>query len=127
MIEFTCNICGGFNRCTAEELTREASTCAHCGSNVRTRSLMLLLSRELFGTALTLPEFPRVRHLRGLGMTDWNEYARRLGEKFDYRNTFYNREPRFDIANGAGESHPRRRVAGVRKTRFSRPRTGKSA
>lgn len=60
---------------------------------------MLLLSLELFGTALTLPEFPRIKSLRGLGMTDWPEYARRLGEKFDYRNTFYNREPRLDITN----------------------------
>lgn len=103
MVEFTCNICGAFNRCPAEALTREASTCAHCGSNVRTRSLMLLLSLELFGTALTIPDFPRVRNLRGIGMTDWNEYARRLGEKFDYRNTFYSREPRFDITNPPAE------------------------
>jgi len=99
LIEFTCNICGAANRCAPEALTREASTCAECGSNVRTRSLMLLLSRELFGTALTLPEFPRIKSLRGLGMTDWPEYARRLGEKFDYRNTFYNREPRLDITD----------------------------
>ncbi len=60
---------------------------------------MLLLSLELFGTALTLPEFPRIRSLRGLGMTDWPEYARRLAEKFDYRNTFYSREPRLDITD----------------------------
>lgn len=107
MVEFTCNICGAFNRCTFDELTREASTCAQCGSNVRTRSLMLLLSLELFGTALTLPDFPRLKHLRGLGMTDWNEYARRLSEKFDYRNTFYNREPRFDITNPPAEDFGR--------------------
>jgi SAM-dependent methyltransferase len=99
LIEFVCNICSASNRCPPEALTREASTCSQCGSNVRTRSLMLLLSLELFGTALTVPEFPRVKSLRGLGMTDWPEYARRLGEKFDYRNTFYNREPRLDITN----------------------------
>jgi len=66
---------------------------------VRTRSLMLLLSLELFGVAMTVPEFPRVNSIRGLGMTDWPEYARRLADKFDYRNTFYNREPRFDITD----------------------------
>jgi SAM-dependent methyltransferase len=99
LIEFTCNICGALNRCPPEQLTREASTCRECGSNVRTRSLMLLVSLELFGVAMTLPEFPRIKSIRGLGLTDWPEYAQRLGERFDYRNTFYDREPRFDISN----------------------------
>jgi SAM-dependent methyltransferase len=107
MVEFTCNICGASNRCAREQLTREESTCSACGSNVRTRSLMWLLSLELFGTALMVPDFPRIKSLRGLGMTDWNEYARRLGEKFDYRNTFYNREPKFDITNPAPEEFGR--------------------
>ena len=107
MVEFTCNICGASNQCAKEQLTREASTCTACGSNVRTRSLMWLLSMELFGTALVLPDFPRIKSLRGIGMTDWNEYARRLGEKFDYRNTFYNREPKFDITNPPPEEFGR--------------------
>lgn len=68
---------------------------------------MWLLSMELFGTVLALPDFPRIKSLRGIGMTDWNEYARRLGEKFDYRNTFYNREPKFDITNPAPEEFGR--------------------
>jgi SAM-dependent methyltransferase len=99
LIEFTCNICGAGNRCPPEALTREASTCAECGSNVRTRSLMLLLSLELFGLPLTLPKFPRLKTIRGLGLTDWPEYASRLADKFDYRNTFFNKEPRLDITN----------------------------
>lgn len=107
MVQFTCNICGASNRCAQEQLTREASTCTVCGSNVRTRSLMRLLSMELFGTVLVLPDFPRIKNLRGVGMTDWNEYARRLGEKFDYRNTFYNREPQFDITNPPPEDFGR--------------------
>ena len=60
---------------------------------------MHVLSLELFGTSLTLPEFPRVKSLRGMGTTDSNEYASRLTEKLDYRNTFFNREPRFDLVN----------------------------
>jgi hypothetical protein len=99
LTDFTCNICGAPNCCPAEALTREASTCGECGSNVRTRSLMLLLSRELFGTTLIVPEFPGIKSIRGIGMTDRPEYARRLDEKFGYRNTFYNREPRLDITN----------------------------
>ena len=33
---------------------------------------MLLLSMELFGVPLALSEFPRVKSLRGLGITDAN-------------------------------------------------------
>lgn len=99
MVDFTCNICGAANRCAVESLTREASTCQACGSSSRTRGLIWVLSMELFGTALILPDFPRIKSLRGLGLTDSNEYARRLEEKFDYRNTFFDREPKFDIAN----------------------------
>ena len=58
-----------------------------------------MLSNELFGLDLTLPEFPRVKSLRGIGTSDQEEYAARLAEKFDYHNTFYDRAPRLDLAN----------------------------
>ncbi len=57
---------------------------------------------ELFGESLVLKEFPKLRAIRGLGMTDHEGYAARLAEKFDYTNTFYDREPRFDFT----EAHP---------------------
>jgi SAM-dependent methyltransferase len=60
---------------------------------------MLVLSMELFGVKLAVAEFPRVKSLRGLGVTDANQYASELAGKLDYRNTFYDREPRFDLAN----------------------------
>jgi len=62
------------------------------------RGLLRALSIELFGVNLTLPEFPRVKSLRGLGMSDGVQYADVLVAKLDYRNTFYDREPRFDIS-----------------------------
>ncbi|MFZ0917863.1 MAG: methyltransferase domain-containing protein [Candidatus Udaeobacter sp.] len=31
-------------------------------------------------------------------MTDWEGYAVKLAEKFDYQNTYYHQEPRLDIA-----------------------------
>lgn len=58
-----------------------------------------MLSRELFAADLTLAEFPRVKSLRGLGISDSHVYADRLAAKFDYRNTFFDREPRLDIAS----------------------------
>jgi SAM-dependent methyltransferase len=103
MTEFTCNICGARNRVPAAQLGRELASCDRCGSSVRTRSLLRALSLELFGVSLTLPEFPRVCSLRGLGMSDPSQYANGLAARFDYRNTFYDREPRFDIVRPAAE------------------------
>jgi SAM-dependent methyltransferase len=80
-----------------ERLDRESPTCAVCGSNVRTRGLIRALSLEVFGANLSLPDFPRVKSIRGLGIGDSPQYAGRLAEIFDYRNTFYTREPRLDI------------------------------
>jgi len=61
------------------------------------RALVALLSQELFGLQMTLPEFPALKSLRGIGMTDPSALAGRLAEKFDYTNTFYHQAPRFDI------------------------------
>lgn len=99
MIEFTCNACGGRNRRVETALDREQPSCSSCGSNVRTRGLLQALSMELFGLNVPLPDFPRVKSLRGLGTSDPRQYADLLSEKFDYRNTFFHREPKFDIGN----------------------------
>lgn len=61
------------------------------------RGLLRALSLELFGAGLTLPEFPRVKSLRGLGLSDSVQYADALAAKLDYRNTYFHREPYFDI------------------------------
>jgi len=64
--------------------------------------MIYLLSMELFGKAIPLTWFPKLTTLRGFGMSDWSCYASRLASKFNYLNTFYDREPRIDFA----ESHP---------------------
>jgi len=106
-IQFTCNICGFENRCSVTRLDREKPSCSRCGSNVRTRGLLQALSFELFGVNLAIRDFPQVKSLRGLGTSDESCYANRLAEKFDYRNTFYDREPRFDIAKPPEEEFSR--------------------
>lgn len=62
---------------------------------------------ELFGVWLALPHFPHVKSWRGLGTSDDPRYAKRLTEIFDYRNTFFDREPRLDLArlNPADPAH----------------------
>jgi SAM-dependent methyltransferase len=100
MVSFICNICGAANE--IEHFATEPASCA-CGSNVRLRALIYLLSMELFGQSLVLTEFPKMKSIRGLGMTDNPCYARILADKFDYTNTYYDREPRFDFT----ELHPK--------------------
>jgi SAM-dependent methyltransferase len=96
---FTCNVCGAYTE--ADDFATEPASCP-CGSNVRMRALVYLLSMELFGRSIPLPRFPKLKAVRGLGMTDQKCYAEILAEKFDYTNTFYDREPRFDFS----ERHP---------------------
>jgi SAM-dependent methyltransferase len=99
MYEFVCNICGTPNHANAAEFDREAASCSSCSSNVRVRALVRALSIEVLSVPLRIPDFPRVKSLRGMGMTDFGPYASRLAEKFDYRNTFYDRQPKLDICN----------------------------
>ena len=98
-MSFICNICGSLN--DIESFGTEPASCA-CGSNVRLRALIHLLSTELFGQSLVLADFPKLKAIRGLGISDQPSYARILAEKFDYTNTYYDREPRLDLS----ELHP---------------------
>lgn len=96
--KFTCNICGTECFRPPEGLGREIENCTTCGSTVRLRALIALMSREIFGVLLALPEFPVLKGIRGIGMSDAPALAERLSEKFDYTNTFYHQAPLFDVA-----------------------------
>lgn len=96
---FTCNMCARSNVRPSKCLDREEESCTFCKSSVRSRSLIHALSLELFQTSLTLPDFPKLKSVRGLGISDKAEYAERLENKFDYRNTFYDGPPRLDVMN----------------------------
>jgi SAM-dependent methyltransferase len=97
MYAFTCNICDSV--CSVEVLDREASSCRQCGSNVRFRWIVHALSLALFGESLPLRGFPVRKDIRGMGLGDPLPIAEVLTEKFDYSNTCYDREPRFDITS----------------------------
>ncbi len=98
-VEFVCNLCGRANRRPASGFGRETPSCESCGSTVRLRALIHLISEELLGTSIALPDFPRMKGIRGIGMSDTDEFAALLAEKFDYTNTFYHKEPHFDIVH----------------------------
>jgi SAM-dependent methyltransferase len=97
----TCNICGA-DMGAATSGGRETAGCAECRSTLRLRGLVALLSREIFGVAMALPEFPTMKNIRGIGMSDPPELAERLAEKFDYTNTFYHQAPVFDVTKPDG-------------------------
>tara|TARA_R110002020_G_scaffold433510_1_gene643612 strand:- start:5185 stop:5973 length:789 start_codon:yes stop_codon:yes gene_type:complete len=98
-VRFRCNICGSDCECPRASLDRETASCAGCGSTLRMRSIIGLLTRELFGELRPLGELPVRKDIRGVGLSDWVEYATRLAEVVDYRNTYYHQEPRLDITH----------------------------
>ena len=98
-LAFRCNICGGDCQTDLTNLKRETISCDICGSTTRRRAVIRALTAELFGESLALPDIPERRDLKGLGMTDWKDYAPKLAEKFDYQNTFYHKEPKLDISD----------------------------
>lgn len=99
MANFTCNVCGAACERGAEPPGREVPSCAQCGSTVRLRGLVAVLTREIFGVEQVLPHVPALKDVRGFGMSDPPALAARLAEKFDYTNTFYHQPPVLDITN----------------------------
>ena len=96
---FQCNICGTYNIGAPNPEDREVPGCKSCGSTIRTRAVMQVLSQELFGVTIPVRDFPRLKGLRGAGTSDSHDYAELLEQKFDYRNTYYHREPHLDITS----------------------------
>jgi len=97
-LSFTCNICSQTNSVPVVEFHREVPSCSACGSNPRFRAIIHVLTTELTGRSTTLDELSAQHHITGIGLTDWEGYASRLSNKFDYINTFYDSEPQLDIA-----------------------------
>tara|TARA_R110000737_G_scaffold2923_18_gene10085 strand:+ start:223106 stop:224818 length:1713 start_codon:yes stop_codon:yes gene_type:complete len=98
-IKFQCNICGKRNEVDGSKIGRETSSCSGCRSTVRMRSIIHLLSMELFGESMLISDMPPRPEIRGIGMSDWGVYAKRLANVFSYTNTFYDHEPQLDVTN----------------------------
>lgn len=98
ILRFRCNICGRQERASRAHLTREEATC-RCGSSVRLRSLVHVLSQEIFGSSLAVPDFPFRPDIVGVDMSGAATYAGRLAEKIGYINTFFHQAPHLDITN----------------------------
>jgi SAM-dependent methyltransferase len=98
-LDFVCNVCGtAVADCPLDVIGREVPSCPSCGSTVRFRSIVHLLSLALFERSMPLVEFPRDRSIVGLGLSDWNGYAGPLSKKFSYSNTYFHVPPYLDIS-----------------------------
>ena len=100
-VDFVCNICGATNVLPMESFEREAGFCSSCGSTVRNRGVIYLLTKYLLGRPQVLSRI-RPSRFRGIGLSCSSVYAPYLEEKFEYTNTFFNREPCLDINNPSG-------------------------
>ena len=98
LVAFRCNICGAACRVAPALLSRETPSCAGCGSTVRMRAIAHLLTCELFGRSMALPDLPHRSDLIGIGLSDSPAYAVPLAKKLGYTNTYFHTEPRLDIA-----------------------------
>ena len=96
-LDYRCNLCGTLNNRPAAELVREALSCSKCESSGRLRALAWLISDELFGTPLAMPDFPTIRGWTGMGMSDIDDFAAPLAARFSYSNTYYHKPPLFDV------------------------------
>ncbi len=99
-LKFTCNICDAVNSAALDQLRREEPSCTNCGSTVRMRSIIQILTTELFGQSLSISEIaPERPDIKGIGMSCWDGYASRLAHRVAFRNTYYHQEPRLDITD----------------------------
>lgn len=105
-IKFLCNICG--NESDGVEIDvfdREKASCRHCGSNLRARTIIDILSNHLFRKSVVLVDFTVDKSIKGLGISDWLGYADLLSVKFSYINTYFHKEPKFDLTNISADDY----------------------
>ena len=100
IIKYRCNICGGNNTLESQKFHRELSLCVQCGSNARFRGIINALAKTLNQKdERPLQEWTPQKNVVGVGMSDWDGYAKLLSEKFNYENSYYDRAPQLDIQN----------------------------
>ena len=103
-IKFLCNICGKESEgAEIDVFDREKASCLYCGSNLRARTIVDILSNKLFGKSIVLVDFPVDKTIQGLGMSDWLGYADLLTLKFSYTNTYFHKDPTFDVTDITAE------------------------
>jgi ABC-type polysaccharide/polyol phosphate transport system ATPase subunit/SAM-dependent methyltransferase len=84
---FTCNACGITTRLGKDDdLSGETGRCAACGSFVRLRAVIHLLSKHLFGRSTPIPDWPDAGSSRILGVNEAPFFASIFADKAAYAN-----------------------------------------
>ena len=94
---FTCVVCGRMSR--AGVPGRESMQCARCGATWRARAMVLGVLQSLGHSNTTLSDVQEDWSIRGLGTSDDIKIAKKLGNKFDYVNTYYHKGPKLDLTD----------------------------
>lgn len=99
MPSFVCNICGYENHFHPEEnIKTPGPLCAKCHSSTRFRLVALAFSTEVMGGDGFLPE-TQDKGLTGIGLSDSAPLAKGMEKFTGYTNTYFHKEPSFDIAD----------------------------
>lgn len=106
---FVCNVCGTPNRIPQQEVKREGGGCAKCRCYGRLRSMMYGVTSHFSPDEPILAAMKPRKDIRGIGCSDWGYtnahagiawgYVDLLTRKFDYVNTFYDKDPQLDLCN----------------------------
>ncbi len=95
-IRFQCNICKSQSRVPSVRIGRELVSC-RCGSTVRMRALVHVLSVRLFGSSMAIADMPHRPDLVGVDMSGSESFAKHIRERLGYTNTYLHQAPCLDI------------------------------
>ncbi len=98
-LAFVCNVCGCQCELAFDAFDREGGHCADCGSSVRARAFVRYVSEVAYAKNLEIPKMLPKKQVSGVGLSDWEGFARHFNRLFSYTNTYYTREPQLDITN----------------------------
>ena len=74
-----------------ETIERETGGCPACGSSARSRAVVHLLARTLYGNSAPAPDWPAIPAVV-YGISDWSRFADAFSHAITYRNTQFDRQ-----------------------------------
>ena len=92
-----CSVCGDAFKASIAELHPRTANCKNCNSTVRWRSVAAITSILLSGRAVPLPMLPPRPEVTAFGMSCPRIFNDMFSDKVNLWNTFYDKEPCFDI------------------------------
>ena len=98
-----CTVCGSPFIANSTEISPKSPNCDKCGATLRWRSVAAIMSMLHSGLASPLPMLAPRKEVKVLGMTCVNSISKELERIYEYVNTFYDREPQYDVSKPCPE------------------------